>query len=267
MRILFATDGSWGADIAEDYLLSLPLSCADDVTVVTSTTVSERESVALLARCRWRFAARGVPGRTALRHGDASQVAEAVALEEGADLIVVGSRGLGHLTGALLGSVARKLARDALVPLLVVRSRRDAPRIAILAVDGSPEARAAIDLMARMPLPAMSEIVIVRVTTSPDTLHQEELVLEHARTVFGGRIADVAAIGQGHVGEEIVRYALASHADLIVLGTRGQSNGGLVHPSITDHVLSHAHCAVLVGRAPLKTREVRAPAFAASGVA
>jgi nucleotide-binding universal stress UspA family protein len=43
------------------------------------------------------------------------------ACEEGVDLLVVGSRGYGPLTRALLGSVSRKVAQDAPCPVLVVR--------------------------------------------------------------------------------------------------------------------------------------------------
>ena len=43
-----------------------------------------------------------------------------------ADLIVVGSRGLGAVAHALLGSVAEKVVRHAPCPVLVVRRPRDA---------------------------------------------------------------------------------------------------------------------------------------------
>ncbi len=127
MRILFATDGSRGAGIAEDFLLALPLSCADAVTVLTVPAGSERDSFALLSRVRWRFAARGIPTTTAMRAGHPAGVVEAVAFEHQSELIVVGSRGLGTITGALMGSVARALARNAPAPVLVVRAHRDAP--------------------------------------------------------------------------------------------------------------------------------------------
>src|SRR5918999_1874784 len=43
-----------------------------------------------------------------------------VADDEGADLLVVGSRGRGALSSAVLGGVSRKVARDARCPVVVV---------------------------------------------------------------------------------------------------------------------------------------------------
>lgn len=261
MRFLFATDGSRGASIAEDFLLSLPLSCADDVTVVTSPTNSERDAYALLARCRWRFAARDVPTVTTMQPGNAADVADSIAIERGAELIVVGSRGLGEITGTLMGSVARALARGAATPVLVVRARRDAPRHVLLAIDGSADGRAAVDLLARLPLPGEAKVTQLHVVTPSADEREDALVLEHARVTLAQRVSDRDIVDRGHIGEHVLRRALARNTDLIVLGTKGQTMGtGLLRTSIADHVLSHAPCAVLVAKTPLMTRTVEMPA-------
>ena len=260
MRFLFATDGSRGASIAEDFLLSLPISIADEVTVVTAPTSSERDAYALLARCRWRFAARDVPTATTMRAGNAADVADAIAIERGAELIVVGSRGLGEITGTLMGSVARTLARGAATPVLVVRARRDAPRHVLLAIDGSSEGRAAIDMLARLPLPSEAKVTQLHVVTANSDERADALVLEHARVTLAQRVSDRDIVDRGHIGEHVLRRALARNTDLIVLGTKGQTMGtGLLRTSIADHVLSHAPCAVLVAKTPLMTRTVEMP--------
>lgn len=263
MRLLFATDGSRGASIAEDFLLSLPLSCADEVAIVTSPTVSERESFALLARCRWRFAARDVPTTTAMRSGPPAQIAEATAIERASELIVVGSRGLGQWSGTLMGSIARALARDGVTPVLVVRARRDAPRRVLVAIDGSADARAAVDLLAHLPLPMAARLRVLHVSVPDEDGQQVEQVMAHARAVLGERIAEWDIVDRGHIGEEVLRHALHTSSDMIVLGTGGQTEGGgLLHSSIADHVLSHAHCAVLVAKPPMRARTIEAPAVA-----
>jgi nucleotide-binding universal stress UspA family protein len=259
MRFLFATDGSRGASIAEDFLLSLPLSVADEVTIVTSPTVSERESFALLSRCRWRFAARDVPTTTALRTGSPADVAELVALERGAELVVLGSRGLGQWSGTLLGSVSRTIARNGVMPVLVVRSRREAPRRALLAIDGSIDGRAAIDLLAHFPLPIAVPIDLLHVHSHDVEPRQDDAVMTHARTVLGERLGGTEIVDRGHIGEEVLRRALTANEDLIVLGVRGHTLGtGLLRTSIADHVLSHAHCAVLVAKSPVRPRLIEA---------
>lgn len=53
--------------------------------------------------------------------GDPAEEIIARAKDQGADLIVVGSRGHGRLAGLLLGSVAQKVIAHAPCPVLVVR--------------------------------------------------------------------------------------------------------------------------------------------------
>jgi nucleotide-binding universal stress UspA family protein len=46
---------------------------------------------------------------------------------EGADLLVVGSRGRGGFTSTLLGSVSQNCAHHATCPLLIIRAAKDHP--------------------------------------------------------------------------------------------------------------------------------------------
>lgn len=54
-------------------------------------------------------------------HGEVAQAVLDVAAEEGADVIVVGPRGLGQFQGLLVGSVTERLVHHADRPVLVVR--------------------------------------------------------------------------------------------------------------------------------------------------
>jgi len=268
MRILFATDGSRGAAVAEDFLLALPLSCADEVTVVTVPSGSETEAHDVISKCRWRLAQRGVPATTLLvRHDSPAEIIDSVALERASELIVIGSRGLGTLAGAVLGSMARALARSAPVPVLVVRSRREAPRHVLLAVDDSTDGRAAVDELARLPMPSAARVTLIHILATATGAPASLDIDDYARENLGERITDRAVIERGHVGDEVLRRAIVEGADLVVLGVRDQTHGsGLLNTSVADHVLANAHCAVLVAKAQLAVRtidaRVRAPAVA-----
>lgn len=53
----------------------------------------------------------------------------------------------------------------------------------------------------------------------------------------------------GHPAEQIIRVAQEEQADLIVMGSRGLSEWkALLLGSVSDHVLHHAHCSVLIVR-------------------
>lgn len=62
----------------------------------------------------------GLVATTHLLEGPAAMAIMRVAQAEGYDLIVVGSRGLGHVGGLLLGSVSSTVAQRAPCPVLIV---------------------------------------------------------------------------------------------------------------------------------------------------
>lgn len=66
-----------------------------------------------------------LPGeRKARKHVKSGQVAKSileVADEEGSDIIIMGSRGLGLLKGVLIGSVSQKVIEEAKIPVMVIK--------------------------------------------------------------------------------------------------------------------------------------------------
>jgi len=58
---------------------------------------------------------------TELIEGSAAEAIIEVANTRGSDLIVMGSRGLGRITGAVLGSTSQKVVAHAPCPVLIVR--------------------------------------------------------------------------------------------------------------------------------------------------
>jgi len=143
-RILLATDGSEEAELAA--LRAVDLADATDselhvvhVGVVPTFLKSypgtlgyerrlydqiEEMSRELLRKQSWRVkAAGGTVARTHLRMGQVDLEILPLAEELGADLIVMGSRGLGGVRRALMGSVCDSVVRHAHCPVLVVRPK------------------------------------------------------------------------------------------------------------------------------------------------
>ena len=141
-RILLAVDGSEGAARAVRHLLALrqnlrepgpldvhlvnvqrPVS-GDVATFVAKENLDdyyrERNEQAL-APARALLAAAGVVPHEHRRVGNPGPMIAELAQTEDCDLIVMGTRGLGTHTGALLGSVAQGTAEHAGVPVLLVK--------------------------------------------------------------------------------------------------------------------------------------------------
>ncbi len=138
-RILIATDGSAvsRAAVAEGVAFAADLKAAVTFVSVYSAPSSmlgsphyERELSEERAPARDAVeeglaaaAKQGVEADFEIVEGDPAEELLRLARSRGADLVVVGSRGLGVLAGALLGSVSRAVLHGADGPVLVVRTR------------------------------------------------------------------------------------------------------------------------------------------------
>ena len=138
-RVLIAIDGSPSAQEALDFGLEL---AAEQDAVVTFVLVvpaldvvpvsafgamgatvhrATREELEPLDRARAQAEEAGVAAHTRLLRGDPADEIVAFADVIDADLIVVGSRGHGAVTSALIGSVSRGVLRESRRPVLIVR--------------------------------------------------------------------------------------------------------------------------------------------------
>lgn len=135
--ILMATDGSEPAGQALDVAIDLARQtrAALDVISVRPQRVAGRagagpaileveehdgpEHIAEAAAARAREA--GIAATPHHAHGDVVACIAEAATSLGADLLVVGSRGHGPLSGAILGSVSHALVSRSPVPVTIVR--------------------------------------------------------------------------------------------------------------------------------------------------
>ena len=78
----------------------------------------------------------------------------------------------------------------------------------------------------------------------------QECALKHAENLLEANEVRYVSLREfGHPAAQIVRVAQREEVDLIVLGGRGQSVlETLLLGSVSDHVVHHAHCSVLVVR-------------------
>ena len=114
-----------GAEIATVYVVEPPVSYSGEIGIPPEELleVADRDDRAALAELR-RNVRLPEEARHFVRVGHPADVIGKVAAEWPADLIVIGSHGLGGLGRALLGSVADAVVRHAPCPVLVVRKAK-----------------------------------------------------------------------------------------------------------------------------------------------
>lgn len=93
----------------------------EDSLALRQAEAEERAGREILAEAEAILKEAGVEARTRLARGLPAEQLIQTADEEGVDLIVAGSRGLGAVQGWLLGSVSRQLVHSAGGPVLIVR--------------------------------------------------------------------------------------------------------------------------------------------------
>ena len=183
-----------------------------------------------------------------------------------ADLVVVGSRGLGGFKGLLLGSVGIQVAEHAHCPAVVVRSTPapDATRV-VVGVDGSVLSLAAVDFamatasrrgwtveaVHAWDFPAYDALAApVGPTTAEldDLLEGERLATSESLAGVRERYPDVeltVTVAKGPSARILLESA--ANAALLVVGTRGRGEfSGALLGSVSQAVLHRATVPVAV---------------------
>jgi len=141
-RILVGLDGSefsvkaleFAIDIAKKYRSQLVLVHVvmrqiyainpPEAGIIAGTAIVrelEAEGRAILAKGEETVRSQGLPVEVRLRQGVPAEELLRAAVDEKADLIVLGSRGLSQVKAFLLGSVSDKVSHHAKCPTLIVR--------------------------------------------------------------------------------------------------------------------------------------------------
>lgn len=296
-RVVVGVDGSTGARAALVVALGEAARRRVDLDVVLACRVSlpwtsgvplvAPDVADLLADARsrargWLEDARTDPALDALPGIDDLHV-RVVAVEgapvralveesEGADLLVVGSRGRGAVRSALLGSVALHCVTHARCPVLVVRGRPAEPSPAapvVVGLDGSPESLAAcrlaveeaarlgvdVDVVAAYSMAEYWTELRSVVVPPPEQIHDrvqhraDELMASVRQAAVVEPEARVPVV-RVHAVEGAAQDALVQRsrsASLVVVGSRGGGAvRGLLLGSVALHVAMHAASPVAV---------------------
>jgi nucleotide-binding universal stress UspA family protein len=311
-QVLFATDLSDPASVAERLIQSIPWPSDTSIRVVTVVpplreltgapwmavaplNTDELETAQLhraetrVREVVGRLRATGLDASWLVMRGAPADAIAAVATRERTDLIVMGSRGLNALEGALLGSVSEGVVDRAPCPVLIART--DWIRQSLFAEDASDGANLALDFVCAHQHLLGRETRVVGVVNPypiwPETFdmpidaHSVQVIADdeaelrvRTRTASDEAAAALREAGQPAVAEccegapagTLVDVALATRTDLVVVGNRRRTGvTRLLLGSVSRHVLHHAHCSVLlVGNVASRPMRESAPVAAAT---
>ena len=231
---------------------------------------------AVVSEAADRAQGKGVTVTNSLETGDPAGVL--VDLSDEAALTVVGTRGGGGFTDRLLGTVSSALPAHAHCPTIVVPRHTEGAdytpvRRIVVGVDGSDSARKALRWAVReadvwdAELTAIAAVPMASgagaLAWLPAAVDREQ-VLADVRSGLDRAVADAL---QDHPGVVVRRHALDGNAaelmaefstavDLVVVGSRGRGGfSGLLLGSVSQGVLAHASCPVMVVPARAKDDE------------
>jgi nucleotide-binding universal stress UspA family protein len=209
----------------------------------------------------------GLDGAAAVeRHVVSDLAARAIlGVAAGADLLVVGARGLGGFRGLLLGSVSRQCLHEATIPVAVIRADtlEALEPLVIVGVDGSKAAHRALAWAADEARARSAQLEVVHAWQPPYLggypFVQATLDFgafeDTARQVMADAVAGADLTGlEGRVRETIVCEGPSSalleasaRAQLVVVGARGVSRiERFLIGSVSDQVAQHATAPVVV---------------------
>jgi nucleotide-binding universal stress UspA family protein len=308
MKILFATDGSEHASAALDFLLRFPFPRDTSITIITVVddmpmiqakldTLDEDQAEALqsvnralqvdaeqlVAGVGDRLRADGWSGEALIRGGAPAKEILQAADDIDADLIVLGSHGMGGVKRFLLGSVSDRVLEYASCSVLIVKTPATAvPAMSaemgantsfkvMLAYDGSKASRLAMETCAGLPLGKESEIRVVsvmplvtayrqdvrqhinRIWLRKKQVMQDELE-ETVRSLRWTTPNVFTELREGSsIQNEILTAAEEADSDLIMIGCKDRGTiKRLLLGSVTHRLARYAACTVWAVRKGLE---------------
>lgn len=269
-RIIVATDFSTGARAGVEHALRIAERTGCEVVFAhvignkeldDSTAVNEWLDELCALGEQWE-----IPCSTQISRGRPGQQIANLALETGASMVAIGSRGHTGIERFLLGSVAEDVSR--LVPCDVLVARGPAPhggygRI-LVPTDFSTAAERALDRAIELAgKPASIELLHcwqppAAILARPETqlrLEREKILAEATRQaaslIDDRAVDDLVDVSfdteRGHPAAIIQDKLAEGERDLVVMGSHGRSGVRRFFPgSVASKTIRHSPCSVLV---------------------
>jgi nucleotide-binding universal stress UspA family protein/nitrite reductase/ring-hydroxylating ferredoxin subunit len=228
--IVAGTDGSPTAARAVDKAARLARITGARLVLVSAVAAespSSEDAENLLGEAQRAAARRGVEAEVLAPKGRPSEVLTQVAAGTGADLIVVGSAGMGKVRRFSLGGIAEQTAHTAPCDVLIVRTERPdegPPRRLVykglvVGTDGSPTASEAVRKAFDLGMVLETKITVVYVAGDPLI---GAIILEKAEAAKPDWVpVETRLVKQQNPAAAIAALAESGVSDLIVVGNKG----------------------------------------------
>ncbi len=212
----------------------------------------EDEAVAGLARLQTSLAEHGIRARSITPRGlAASELLDCEKVEH-PDLVVMATHGRSGLARFALGSIADRLVREGITPVLLVR--RSMPvdeelESAVVMLDGSGVAEQALPIVDELAGKPLRSVTLFRSVSDPDDREPAKTYLHAVGTRLARPECSInEVVDVGDARDTIQR--VARERDLVILATHGR--GGfdrLRHGSVAEAVVREVTNPVLLVRA------------------
>jgi nucleotide-binding universal stress UspA family protein len=300
MHIFLVTDGSASARHAQAQILSMPWRTPVHVTVMTALDAPDpplaswipaaRQAIdiaadqlrrdmetsgrELLETARLALEGKVASVGTRMHEGKAGLKIVEMSRACRADLVAVGSQGLGTYNEFFLGSVSDYVANHARCPVLLAKTPPRGNRRFLLALDDSAHSAAVVRWLGELDLPEGTWLHLVKVFRSmkdfpaSDDEDRERIdggispekftawndapeVLEAllSQKLDSGGVRVTVEVRFGQAAPELLASLRRFEPDLLVMGAKGRnSQPDWALGSVAQHLLDHAPCSVVIVR-------------------
>ncbi len=275
-KILYADSGADNAQDMLKLLLELPAFKSAQLFILRVVTpkTKEEESEALakaeakISELVTKLGINSNQATTIVEEGEAKTTVLKVAKERNADLIIMGSRGLGRLQSILSNSVSQYVFQLTERSMLLVKDDIYVKRIkrVMVAVDKSPAAQYALDsAISLFQGYSDAEIYLTRINPdlkpglaiSPEDIENNPILSAAAAKVKSRGLSYRCILAGGRPAQQICNIAEDNNIDFIVLGSPERRPSiarnlpdldRLLGSSLSDYVRVKAECPVLLAR-------------------